>query len=108
MMSGHCRVSDTASESPMRVAITPGFVLHRRAYRESSLLLEVFSRDYGRLGLLARGVRNSRSRRTALLQPFVPLQMAWSGRGELPVLSQVEADGPQLLSPRQTRRVRAP
>ncbi len=88
-----------------RVALTPGFVIHRRPYRETSLLLEVFARDHGRLGLLARGARQPRSRRAQLLQPFVPLQLGWTGRGELPVLTGVETDGPPLLSPLDGRAV---
>ncbi len=88
-----------------RVALTSGFVLHRRPYRETSLLLEVYARDHGRIGLLARGARGPRSRRAALLQPFVPLQLGWAGRGELPVLARIEPDGPQLLSPLDDRAV---
>ncbi len=57
----------------MRVALQPAFVLHRRPYRNTSLLLEVFSRDHGRVGLVARGVRTPRSRLKGLLQPFMPL-----------------------------------
>jgi DNA repair protein RecO (recombination protein O) len=67
----------------MPVALQPAFVLHRRPYRNTSLLLEVFSRDHGRVGLVARGVRTPRSRLKGLLQPFTPLRLSWSGRGDL-------------------------
>jgi len=81
----------------MRVEQQPGFVLHARAWRETSLLLEVLSRDFGRVGLVARGVRSARSRTPrALLQPLAPLNLGWSGQGELATLTAVESAGPPL------------
>lgn len=78
----------------MRVDQQPAFILHARPYRETSILLECLTRDHGRVGLIARGVRRERTRMSrALLQPLVPLQISWSGRGELATLSQVEAAG---------------
>ena len=75
----------------------PAYVLHARAYRETSLLLEVFSRDHGRVGLIARGVRGARGQsRRALLQPMQPLLLSWRGHGELMTLSAVEAAGASL------------
>ncbi|WJW76143.1 DNA repair protein RecO [Thiohalobacter sp. IOR34] len=79
--------------APRRVELQPGFLLHARAYRDSSLLLEVFSREQGRLGLVARGGRGPRSRLRALLQPFRPLLLSWSQRGELGSLHGAEAGG---------------
>lgn len=70
-----------------------GFILHSRPYRDTSSLLEVFTRDAGRLGLVARGVRGSRSRSSARLEAFIPLLFSWSGRGELHTLTGVEAAG---------------
>jgi DNA repair protein RecO (recombination protein O) len=76
----------------MRVEQQPGFVLHARAWRETSLLLEVLSRDFGRVGLVARGVRGNRSRTSrALLQPLTPLTLNWSGQGELATLVAAES-----------------
>jgi len=81
----------------MRVEQQPGFVLHARAWRETSLLLEVLSRDFGRVGLVARGVRSARSRTPrALLQPLTPLNLAWSGQGELATLTGAEVSGAPL------------
>ena len=81
----------------MRVEQQPGFVLHARPYRETSLLLEILSRDHGRISLIARGVRGARSRTPrALLQPAVPLHLSWSGQGELATLSAVDAGGAPL------------
>ena len=57
------------------------FVLHSRPYRETSLLLDIFSESQGRLTLLAKGVRSKRSMLKGVLQPFTPLLMKWSGRG---------------------------
>ncbi len=74
----------------MRVSLEPGYVLHRRPYRDSSLLLEIFSQQYGRVGLVARGVRGGKSRKAALLQPFQNVLISWVGRGELKTLTDVE------------------
>jgi DNA repair protein RecO (recombination protein O) len=78
----------------MRIEQQPGFVLHARPWRETSLLIELLSRDHGRVGLVARGVRNPRSRlpRSAL-QPLTPLLVGWSGSGELATLIGAEAAG---------------
>ncbi|MBX3689656.1 DNA repair protein RecO [Dokdonella sp.] len=87
----------------MRVDGQPAFVLHARAWRETSLLLEVFSRDHGRVGLVARGVRRERSRwPRGLLQPFQPLLLAWAGRGELGTLVAVEGASAPLQPQGQT------
>ena len=75
----------------MRVQLQPCFVLHRRAYRNTSLIIEVFSAEYGRVGLVARGVRSGRSQSNALLQAFQPLLISWSGKGDLQTLVHVEA-----------------
>lgn len=81
----------------MRVEQQPAFVLHARAWRETSLLLDVLSRDHGRVGLVARGVRAARSRTPrALLQPMSPLLLSWSGRGELATLNAAESAGAVL------------
>jgi len=78
----------------MRVEGQPAFILHARTYRETSLLLECLTRDHGRVGLVARGVRRERTRTPrALLQPLIPLQLGWSGRGELATLTQIDAAG---------------
>jgi len=61
------------------------------------MLLDVLSRDHGRVGLVARGVRSARSRTPrSLLQPFAPLSVGWSGRGELATLNAAEAAGAAL------------
>ncbi len=79
----------------MRVNLQPAYILHSRPYRDSSLILEVFCAEHGRLSLVGKGAR----RRTkggsnaALLQPFVPLLLSFSGRSEMKTLTQVEVAG---------------
>ncbi|NIR32358.1 MAG: DNA repair protein RecO [Gammaproteobacteria bacterium] len=76
-----------------RVELARAFVLHRRPYRESSVLVEAFSADHGRVGLVARGARRPSSRLRGVLQPFRPLLLSWSGRGELATLTAAECEG---------------
>jgi DNA repair protein RecO (recombination protein O) len=76
-----------------RVLLQPGYVLHRRAYRDSSLLVELFTPQFGRVGVIARGARQPTSRLHGVLQPFRPLLLSWSGKGELPGLTGGESDG---------------
>jgi DNA repair protein RecO (recombination protein O) len=78
-----------------RVTLEPSYILHSRPYGETSALLEVFARDQGRVGLVARGARASRSRWKNMLQPFRPLLLSWNLRGELGTLTGAE----QVASP---------
>ncbi len=83
-----------------RAALETVYVLHRRPYRDSSLILELLGRHQGRLAVLARGVRRPRARRLQILEPFRPLLAAWRGRGELPVLTCAEpVSGRRWLAP---------
>lgn len=66
------------------------FVLHRREYSESSLLVEFFTEYNGRITLLAKGARRPRSPLKAVLQPFTPLLLRWSGKGDLKTLTKAE------------------
>ncbi len=80
-----------------RVLLEPAFVLHGRLYRETSELLEVLSRDHGRISIVARGLRRPRSSLRSLLQPFRLLLLTWSGRaGGLMTLGAAEAAGGAL------------
>lgn len=74
----------------LRVSLEPAYVLHGRPYRESSMLVEAFTRDHGRVGLIARGARGSRSRWKSVLQPFRPLLLSWNQRGELGTLTAAD------------------
>ena len=73
-----------------KVHLQHGYILHAKPYRDTSNLLEVFTEDYGRIGLVARGVRSSKSRLHGLLQPFAPLLFSWTGLGELHTLTDAE------------------
>ncbi|BAV33826.1 DNA repair protein RecO [Sulfuricaulis limicola] len=78
----------------MRFQQQPAFVLHQREYSETSLLLEVFTANHGRIGLIAKGARRASSRLRGILKPFQRLLIGWSGKGELAVLTAAETDGP--------------
>ena len=80
----------------MRIQEQPAFVLHRRQYSESSLLIEALTPDLGRVGLIARGARGSKSALPALLQPFQELRLDLFGSGDLLRLTRAEAAGPAL------------
>ncbi len=73
-----------------RVEMEPGFLLHARAYRETSQIVEVLSQNHGRVGLVARGARRNKSKWRSALRPFQPLRMSWSGRGSLFTLRAAE------------------
>jgi DNA repair protein RecO (recombination protein O) len=76
-----------------RVEFACGHLLHQRSYRDTSLIIELFARDFGRLSAFAHGARGPRPR-FGILQPFRPLLLSWSGRGEAPTLTAAESDGP--------------
>lgn len=83
----------------MRVKLQPAYILHSRPYRDSSALIEAISAEYGRISLVAKGARR-RSRggsASALLQPFIPLLLSFSGRGELKTLTATEAAGSAVV-----------
>lgn len=74
----------------MRVENQPAYILHQRAFRDTSQILEVFTKDYGRMSIMSRGSRGQKSRLKGVLQPFRSLIIAWSGRGEMPTLVSAE------------------
>lgn len=86
------------ASSKQRIQDEPAFVLHSYPFRETSLVLEVFSRQHGRVPLVARGARRPRSALRGLLMGFQPLQLSWFGKHELRTLHGAEWQGgqPQL------------
>ena len=76
-----------------RIDQQPGFVLHSYPYRETSLIVEVFSRDHGRIGLVAKGARRPMSQLRGVLMAFQPLLIDWSGGGEMKTLVRAEWQG---------------
>lgn len=78
----------------MRVSLTPGVVLHQRAFEDHHSIIDCLTRDFGRISLMARGLRGKSSRRAGIVQPFCELLLSYSGRGDLPLLGAVEPQGP--------------
>lgn len=79
------------------IRLQPAYVMQQRNYRETSLLLEVLTQDYGMVPILAQGVRKSKSKTAAVLRPFQALLISYNqGKGELCVLTQVEMQDPML------------
>jgi len=76
------------------VYLQPAFILQQRKYRETSLIIDVLTRDYGRVSLLAKGVRKAKSKTAGLLQPFIPLTLSYFGKTELKTLRDVELTQP--------------
>ncbi len=79
--------------SATRQVLQAGFILHHRPYSDTSLLLEIWTRDHGRRGLIARGARRGKSPLAGLLQPFKALSLSWTGRGDLATLTGAEPRG---------------
>jgi DNA repair protein RecO (recombination protein O) len=77
-----------------RVYLQPAYILQQRDYRESSLIIEAFTRDFGRVSMLAKGVRKAKSKSQGLLQPFIPLRLTFLGKAELKTLTDVELAAP--------------
>jgi DNA repair protein RecO (recombination protein O) len=77
-----------------RVELEPAYILHARAYRETSQILEVFTAGHGRLSFVARGARRPKSPLRGILNPFQSLRLSWSGRGEMQTLREAEPAGP--------------
>lgn len=76
-----------------QITLQPAFVLHQRPYRETSLILDLFTEHHGRISAIARGVRQKRSRTRGILQLFVPLLISWYGKTELHTITSVEGNG---------------
>ena len=77
-------------EREHRVTNQPAFVLHSYPYKETSLIVEVFARDYGRVPLMAKGAKRPHSQLRGVLQTFQPLQVAWTGKSEVRTMVSAE------------------
>ena len=82
--------SSKTHEKDYRVSSQPAFVLHSYPYKETSLIVDVFSRDYGRVALVAKGAKRPHSKLRAVLQTFQPLTLGWSGKAEVRTLTSAE------------------
>lgn len=76
-----------------------GFLLHHQNYRESSLLIDVFTQGSGRITLIAKGVRRQKSPFLGLLRPFTPLNISYTGTNNLKTLTHVEAGSAEKILP---------
>ena len=75
----------------MRIPLNPCYILHARPYRETSLIVDIMSRDHGRITLVAKGARRHSCRSAGLYQPMRPLQIAWTLRGDMGTVTGIEA-----------------
>ena len=77
----------------------PAFILHQQNYRESSLIIDVLTRDFGRISLIAKGVRKAKSKFAGILRPFVAVSLSFVGKSDLRTLTEAESIGlPNELS----------
>ena len=76
-----------------RASEEPAYVLHTHPWRETSLILDVFSRHHGRLALVAKGAKRPTSQLRTVLLGFQPFSASWSGRGEVRTLTRAEWSG---------------
>ncbi len=79
-----------------RVQQEPAYILHHRPFRDSSQILDVLSREHGKLSLVARGSRGGKSRLKGVLRPFMPLSMSWVQKTDLGTLTGAEVRGAPL------------
>src|SRR5450830_57234 len=79
-----------APEKETRILAQPGFVLHSYPYKETSLIVDVFSRDHGRVALVAKGAKRPHSQLRGVLQTFQPLSVGWAGKSEVRTLTAAE------------------
>jgi DNA repair protein RecO (recombination protein O) len=87
-----------ARAQPQRHDAEPAYVLHAYPYRETSLIIEAFAENFGRVATVARGAKRPRSELRGVLQAFQPLLLSWYGQQELKTLLRAEWRGglPQL------------
>jgi DNA repair protein RecO (recombination protein O) len=83
-------------QSTIQAEPEPAFILHTRPYRETSALVDFFSRHYGRFRAVARGVRGAK-KNSPVLTPYTPLLITWSGKSDLKTVKTMESSGPPIL-----------
>ena len=76
-----------------RVDEQPAWLLHHRPFRDTSRILDLLSRDHGRVSVVARGSRSAKSKLKGILRPFVPLSVSWVARSDLGTLTGAEIGG---------------
>lgn len=95
----------TQRSAVARVSGVSGFLLHSTPWRETSLLLEAYTREHGRVGLVAKGAKRPHSALRPVLVNFQPITLGWSGNGEIKTLTRAEwgsalriYSGPAMMS----------
>lgn len=101
MTSARCAVSVTSTKNNHSITVQqlppqPAYILHSRPFRDSSLILELLTADYGRIACIAKGARRDKQRRQRALQPFAPLLVTLLGRHDLKTLGPLEGAGQPL------------
>jgi DNA repair protein RecO (recombination protein O) len=91
-MNAPCKAWGLMTDSA--VYLQPAFILQQHKFKETSLIIDVLTRDFGRVSLLAKGVRKAKSKTAGLLQPFIPLTLSYFGKTELKTLTDVEITQP--------------
>ena len=74
----------------MKIEFTPCYILHRRDYRESSLILEIFSREYGRVSLVAKGAKRNKNQQGINYNLYQKYLISWIARSELGTLVDID------------------
>ncbi len=83
-----------------RVRDVGAYMLHAAAWRETSLIVQIFSRDYGNVAMVAKGAKRPYSVLRPVLAAFQPLMVSWSGTGEVKTLTRADLAGLRPLSGR--------
>ena len=78
------------------VYLQPAFILRHKKYRETSVIIDVLTKDFGIVSILARGVRKKKSKIAGLLLAFTALKISYIGKHELKILTQIELDLPTI------------
>ncbi|OZI59670.1 DNA repair protein RecO [Bordetella genomosp. 11] len=86
------------SKRGTRVQDTSGYMLHATPWRETSLIVQTFSRDHGCVALVAKGAKRPYSTLRPVLSAFQPLALSWSGGGEVKTLTRAEVAGIRPLA----------
>ncbi|BBB66248.1 DNA repair protein RecO [Undibacterium sp. YM2] len=94
--SATSRVASKSLAKDLRILEQPGFVLHSWPYKETSLIIDVLTRDHGRIALVAKGAKRPHSQLRSVLQTFQPLQLGWTGKGEIRTLTTADWVGGML------------
>ena len=82
------------TDDSVSTSLQPAYLLHYREFQESSYIVDAFTLGHGRITVMAKSARNSRSSVRALYQPFRPLLLSWVGASDLRTLTGIEESGP--------------